>query len=377
LGEVEALACKATSATARGSAVTAALQLLRGLQQRVANRCSSAAGTEAAERMELETYASLLQVLAAKGNDGFEEERSLLQRAKVEGGGRLEDPRARLRHLVLRRLHCDIPNVVHFVRSDTRGGEGAAVLTLLQFLAIRAAERHMQPDAIYFHSPVEPQGERWDRVKAAVEWVPATPPSRLGEMALEPAAHRSDVMRLEILLREGGIYMDSDVIPLRPFGPLLRQGKPCLLGEERRVPGYGYSLSNAVLLAQPRSAFLRQWLQEIPHVYQPGCYTCHSVAHAPRIAARMSRDVRVLPWQAFSNPGWEREGVDELYRERGGEIPGEEGERARRAEEGAYAIHLFQSHQNVKGHLAKLTEEYVQTADTAFNAIVRPLLAAG
>ena len=81
-----------------------------------------------------------------------------------------------------------------------------------------------------------------------------------------------------------------------------------------------------------------------------------------------------LPWEAFSAPGWEKQGVDELYRERATSDEPSDAELTRRIRAGAYAIHLFQSHQNVKGHLAKLTEQYVRTVDTAFNAIVRPLL---
>jgi len=65
-------------------------------------------------------------------------------------------------------------------------------------------------------------------------------------------------MRFQILLLKGGIYLDWDVIVLKPFTELLNSGHPMLMGEEKRVPGYQYAISNAVMMARPRSRFISQ-----------------------------------------------------------------------------------------------------------------------
>jgi hypothetical protein len=45
-------------------------------------------------------------------------------------------------------------------------------------------------------------------------------------------AHVLDVMRLDILQRDGGIYFDTDIIALQPFDSLLHSPKDIVLGHE-------------------------------------------------------------------------------------------------------------------------------------------------
>jgi len=184
-------------------------------------------------------------------------------------------------------------------------------------------------------------------------------------------------MRFQILLLKGGIYLDWDVIVLKPFTELLNSGHLMLMGEEKRVPGYQYAISNAVMMARPRSRFISQWLSELKHIFQPNCYTCHSVGHAPHVVERMPTDVKVLPWKAFCYPGWEKAPADALFGENhpiDEQLLGLNMDSSKKHFHESYAIHLFESHQNLVHHIQKLTENYVNTVDTNFNLIVRPLL---
>ena len=43
------------------------------------------------------------------------------------------------------------------------------------------------------------------------------------------------------------------------------------------MDGYMFVLSNAVIMARPHALPLQYWLQQLPEIFDPQCYTCHSV----------------------------------------------------------------------------------------------------
>ncbi|KAJ4204547.1 hypothetical protein NW759_014884 [Fusarium solani] len=69
-------------------------------------------------------------------------------------------------------------------------------------------------------------------------------------------AHVADILRLQ-LLREGGIYLDIDVLALRPFTDLLHGPRDVIMGHEG---GNRAGLCNAVILARPNATFIQRWL---------------------------------------------------------------------------------------------------------------------
>jgi hypothetical protein len=80
-------------------------------------------------------------------------------------------------------------------------------------------------------APMPPEYEAfrdgWARVNAGwevVTWDEASLPPLVNHAAFDAAstwAGKADIARLEILLREGGVYADCDFEPLRPIEPLL------------------------------------------------------------------------------------------------------------------------------------------------------------
>ena len=59
---------------------------------------------------------------------------------------------------------------------------------------------------------------------------------------LRKPTERSDIIRLEVLFRFGGVYVDTDVECLRPIDPLLREGADFFAAYMR--PG---TVNNAVI----------------------------------------------------------------------------------------------------------------------------------
>lgn len=69
---------------------------------------------------------------------------------------------------------------------------------------------------------------------------------------------------MEILSREGGIYLDTDVYVLKSFTDLLNSPRDILLGHEG---GNRYGLCNAVIVSRPGSRFMEIWRESYEKRY--------------------------------------------------------------------------------------------------------------
>lgn len=70
--------------------------------------------------------------------------------------------------------------------------------------------------------------------------------------------HASDVARMHILLKQGGMYIDFDVIALRSLDKL--RVYPCTLGVESGSEQTAGLVNAGLILAEPNSTFIRRWL---------------------------------------------------------------------------------------------------------------------
>lgn len=68
----------------------------------------------------------------------------------------------------------------------------------------------------------ESDGVWWERAKEFVELVQVSVPRQIFGNKLYTCAHKADVLRLIILFKYGGIYLDIDTICIKPFAPLLK-----------------------------------------------------------------------------------------------------------------------------------------------------------
>jgi len=147
-----------------------------------------------------------------------------------------------------------IPNIIHFV-FGLKDDFGQKPFSFIHYLSIKSAYVCNRPDVIKFHYKYEPKGEWWEKSKEYLTLIKVEAPKEIFGNPLLYFAHQADVLRLEILIKEGGIYLDMDVLCLNSFAPL-RQYE-CVMGIEENV-----GLSNAIILAQPNAEFLKIWYQE-------------------------------------------------------------------------------------------------------------------
>ena len=85
----------------------------------------------------------------------------------------------------------------------------------------------------------------------------SNPPQSIHGKEITFASHKSDIERIHILIKQGGIFLDLDVIALKPFDPLLRYNFTMGI-EYFGKPG---RLHNGIILARPNATFLHKWLE--------------------------------------------------------------------------------------------------------------------
>lgn len=115
---------------------------------------------------------------------------------------------------------------------------------------------------------------------------------------------RADLLRLGILYRLGGLYVDTDVEPLRPVDELLG-GRGCVVALSANLgPGNRPVVSNAVIAAEPGHPFLRAAIRQMPESVNRyrGARTAYVTGpwHLQRVLeSRAWPDVAVLPSSSF------------------------------------------------------------------------------
>ena len=73
----------------------------------------------------------------------------------------------------------------------------------------------IRPERLLFHHVYEPRGEWWDKAKPLLSLRRVTPPTSIFGQTVRKFQHQADVVRLELLLQFGGVYLDLDVLLLR------------------------------------------------------------------------------------------------------------------------------------------------------------------
>lgn len=181
-----------------------------------------------------------------------------------------------------------IPKIIHYIYV------GGRPFSFVHFLAVYTAWKVNQPRRIYLHCTEEPAGRWWDAARPLLTVNRVAPVHEVFGRPVRYPAHMADVIRLDVLQRFGGIYLDLDVVCLRPFDPLLKH--EFVMGIE---PGTG--LCNAVILARRDAEFLGQW-RERYRSFDGSLWNHHSVVVPWQMARATPERIHVADKYAFFYP---------------------------------------------------------------------------
>lgn len=182
-----------------------------------------------------------------------------------------------------------IPPVIHFIFF------GFTDFEQIHYWAIRSALAVHQPERVILWYSQAPKNNRWwTDIAQRVELRQVDPPAEFVGVPLASYQYKADVLRLQILQEHGGIYLDIDVISLKPFGDLLRH--ECVLGIE---DAGATSVSNAVILTQPGHPFISEWLRQTGDNLQDKEWAHHAVCLPRQILDSGTWSVHVEPRSSF------------------------------------------------------------------------------
>lgn len=191
-----------------------------------------------------------------------------------------------------------IPNIVHFIWF-AQPSEGDFLY--VYYLAVLSAKLINNPTAIYFYYSGDIKGKWWEETKKLVIPIHKTPPTTFRGKRITQPAHQSDIVRLEILLEMGGVYLDLDTCCHKNWSHLL--GYDCVMGREMTMFP---SICNAVIFANKDSEFLKYWYSVyhfflIPEGWaEASCHLPSRLSESPLLM----EEIVVMPIETFFSPLW-------------------------------------------------------------------------
>lgn len=251
-----------------------------------------------------------------------------------------------------------VPKHLHYFFFHPEDGPGKQ-LRLSHYVCIRSAIAKIQPDAVWFHYDREPSGPWWDLIKPLVRTETMEPPREIFGRPVTHPAHRSDIARLEVLIAQGGIYLDTDMFVHRSFDPFLDAS--AVIGREGALEQQ--KLCNAVLMAEPHASFLQRWYEEYRDFRGVGPgqhWNEHSVIRPGLLAEAHPGEVTIASNRAFFWPLFFKADLRLIF-ESTQDIVSEQ----------TFATHLWES-KAWHRYLNLLTPGDVRRRDANFNLWARP-----
>jgi hypothetical protein len=106
-----------------------------------------------------------------------------------------------------------IPKIFHFIYIH-----GCHPFTMSHYISIKSCWEVQKPDKIYLYCDREDNENKWlEKVREIADIKIVTIPSYINDQNIPYAQHKADLMRLYILYKAGGVYMDIDILSLNPL----------------------------------------------------------------------------------------------------------------------------------------------------------------
>jgi hypothetical protein len=185
-----------------------------------------------------------------------------------------------------------IPNRLHFIFGLEKD-LGGKPFSFIHYLAIRSAAVVNQPDEIVLHYTHHPDGLWWEAIQRYVTLNRVYRPEKIFGRPVSHYAHKADILRLELLRDEGGIYLDIDTFCIRSFKPLRKH--KAVMGIEK------HGLCNAVILAEQGSAFISLWMNAYRD-FDDSIWNYHSVQLPYKLALRNPEIIHIEGAYSFFFP---------------------------------------------------------------------------
>jgi hypothetical protein len=201
---------------------------------------------------------------------------------------------------------CDhnIPNIIHYIYGLKIQNEE---FPFIYFLSILSNYLINQPKIIYFHYQYEPHGYWWEKSKKFIQlnYINASD-LFWGSKKIIKFAHKADKLRLDILLKYGGIYMDIDTITYKPYHHLLNYDFVIGIQEENYEINKITLYCNAILFSKKNSLFIKEWIKYYEEYFDPNGW-CEASVHLPHKILNIvynKENIKIMSKETFYYPSY-------------------------------------------------------------------------
>jgi mannosyltransferase OCH1-like enzyme len=214
-----------------------------------------------------------------------------------------------------------IPNIIHYVWLIK--DRPNFLLDFRIFISVYSAYLYFQPDIIYIHT--DATLEQFERAKKSSDestrWTLAIPKVTFHHITVPlhtttcrkilKVQHQSDFVRTAMLHEFGGVYMDTDIIPLRDIKPLRESGFANVMGLEEAG-----RVNNGFMMCKKASALISIYRVEQHRVFD-NRWTTHSVDLLSEMSYRLGpieKEVLILGMKNFSPSSWTKKDINTLFK---------------------------------------------------------------
>ena len=253
---------------------------------------------------------------------------------------------------------ASVPRIVHFI-FGLAADFGGKPFGLVHHLVVKAAVRSVAPNVTYFHHAHVPSGYWWEQTRPLLALRRVKPPTSIFGNIVRRFAHQADVLRLELLLQFGGVYLDLDVLLIQPLPPALLTAPEGIVLAHEGIDGT-IGAGNAMMIVRRNHSLMADWYGRY-HKFSDAVWNGFSVRLPMEMAIAKPGSVNLLPYTALYWPPWNPWGVAQIYRS------------ARCMMPESIGLHLWET-KMWASLLSKLQPEAVRKRDTCFTRLAAAVL---
>ena len=181
------------------------------------------------------------------------------------------------------------PNIAHVVWL------GGGAMDFLFYMSVMSMLHVGHVDRVYIHGEA-PNGPYWDRIKdnPKITVVYRSQYISVYGTLVEPREHKSDVVRVDILSKYGGVYMDKDAIMTRPMDTRIRAFDAVIGVCTGSDPAFPLHLMNGVMVGKQGAPFWTKYMESMRH-YNDRSWVWNSLVKPYKIKERFPKSVFIDP----------------------------------------------------------------------------------
>lgn len=205
-----------------------------------------------------------------------------------------------------------IPKKIHFIYG-LKPDFGGIPFNFCHWVAVKSAAK-LNPDyEIHFWYEFEPDTKYFNDLKNQMILHKITAPKEIFGNPIPHFAHRADVLRLQILLEHGGVYLDMDTITVKPYDFFL--DKKVVMSVVKNS-GNVYGLCNAVMMGEQNAVFFSEWLKAFKGFRSQGYdqfYDEFACNYPYVLATQIPNEITVYDETLFFVPDMTNDGLYKLF----------------------------------------------------------------